>query len=45
MNDLNIPIKVGFQAEFLWFLYSVTLESKSLVFRGKLFNDRKKFWG
>ena len=32
INDLNIPIKVGFQAEFSWFLYSVILESKPVGF-------------
>ena len=32
LNDLNIPIKVGFQAEFSWFLYSIILESKSVGF-------------
>ena len=32
LNDLNIPIKVGFQAEFSSFLYSIILESKSIGF-------------
>ena len=32
INDLNIPIKVGFQAEFSRFLYSIILESKSVGF-------------
>ena len=32
LNDLNIPIKVGFQAEFSRFLYSIILESKSVGF-------------
>ena len=32
LNDLNIPIKVGFQAEFSSFLYSIILESKSVGF-------------
>ena len=30
--DLNIPIKVGFQAEFSNFLYSIIIESKSIGF-------------
>ena len=29
INDLNIPIKVGFQSEFSRFLYSIILESNS----------------
>ena len=29
INDLNIPIKVGFQSEFSGFLYSIILESNS----------------
>ena len=32
INDLNIPIKVGFQAEFSRFFYSIILESKSIGF-------------
>ena len=32
INDLNIPIKVGFQAQFSKFLYSIILESKSVGF-------------
>ena len=32
LNDLNIPIKVGFQAEYSSFLYSIILESKSIGF-------------
>ena len=32
INELNIPIKVGFQAEFSRFLYSIILESKSVGF-------------
>tara|TARA_A100000164_G_C21754077_1_gene698400 strand:+ start:377 stop:919 length:543 start_codon:yes stop_codon:yes gene_type:complete len=32
LKDLNIPIKVGFQAEFSHFLYSIIIESKSIGF-------------
>ena len=32
INELNIPIKVGFQAEFSEFLYSIIVESKSVGF-------------
>ena len=32
LKDLNIPIKVGFQAEFSNFLYSIIIESKSIGF-------------
>ena len=32
IKDLNIPIKVGFQAEFSNFLYSIIIESKSIGF-------------
>ena len=32
ITDLNIPIKLGFQAEFSRFLYSIILESKSVGF-------------
>ena len=35
INDLNIPIKVGFQAEFSRFLYSIILEPKSVGFLEK----------
>ena len=35
LSDLNIPIKVGFQAEFSNFLYNITLESKSIGFLEK----------
>ena len=35
LTDLNIPIKVGFQAEFSRFLYSIILESKSVGFLEK----------
>ena len=32
LKDLSIPIKVGFQAEFSNFLYSIIIESKSIGF-------------
>ena len=32
LKDLKIPIKVGFQAEFSNFLYSIIIESKSIGF-------------
>ena len=32
LKDLKIPIKVGFQAEFSDFLYSIIIESKSIGF-------------
>ena len=35
INDLNIPIKIGFQAEFSRSLYSIILESKSIGFLEK----------
>ena len=32
LKDLKIPIKIGFQAEFSNFLYSIIIESKSIGF-------------
>ena len=43
MNDLNIPIKVGFRSIFKVSLLYNTRIKISWVFGGKLFNDRKYF--
>ena len=42
---LNIPIKVGFQAEFSNFLYSIIIESKSIGFLEDNFKTIEKILG
>tara|TARA_B100000900_G_scaffold368551_1_gene345833 strand:+ start:169 stop:711 length:543 start_codon:yes stop_codon:yes gene_type:complete len=45
LKDLNIPIKVGFQAEFSNFLYSIIIESKSIGFVEDNYNTIEKILG
>ena len=44
-KDLNIPIKVGFQAEFSSFLYSIIIESKSIGFLEDNYKTIEKILG
>jgi len=45
LKDLNIPIKVGFQAEFSNFLYSIIIESKSIGFLEDNYKTIEKILG
>ena len=45
LKDLNIPIKVGFQAEFSNFLYSIIIESKSTGFLEDNYKTIEKILG
>ena len=45
INELNIPIKVGFQAEFSSFLYSIILETKSIGFLEENYLMIERFLG
>ena len=45
LKDLKIPIKVGFQAEFSNFLYSIIIESKSIGFLEDNYKTIEKILG
>ena len=45
LRDLSIPIKVGFQADFSKFLYSIIIESKSIGFLEDNYKTIEKILG
>ena len=45
LKDLNIPIKVGFKAEFSTFLYSIIIELKSIGFVEDKYKTIEKILG
>ena len=45
LKDLKIPIKIGFQAEFSSFLYSIIIESKSIGFLEDSYQTIEKILG